>query len=94
MHTCPHCKQLGITSLRKLCSVSFAPATCALCHQHSYLHVVHGLYAMIMWVMLTWVFIGVALLLEKSIYLVGTIPAFLLAVDKCMLKAPLRSVTG
>jgi hypothetical protein len=39
---------------------------------------------------LTWIFIGVALYQQMAIYMVGTIPALLLAVDKHMLKAQLR----
>jgi hypothetical protein len=89
MHLCPHCKQEGITTVQKLCSVSFAPAVCKLCHQRSYLHIVHGLYALVIWIMLTWVFIGVALWQQMSIYLIGVVPALILAVDKYMLKAPL-----
>jgi hypothetical protein len=52
--------------------------------------VIHGLLALITWIMLTWVFIGVALFLQKSFYLIGTIPALVFAVDKCMLTAPMR----
>jgi hypothetical protein len=90
MHECPHCKQPGISTLHKLLSVSFAPATCRQCGGRSYLHVIHGLYALIGWVMLTWVFIGVALWQGMSIYLIGTVPAFFFAVDKWMMNAPLR----
>jgi len=92
MHQCPHCKQPGIGTMQKLMSVSFAPARCSLCHELSYLHIVHGLYALITWIMLTWVFIGIALYQHMSIYLIGTIPAFLLAVDSCMVKAPMVCV--
>jgi hypothetical protein len=90
MYPCPHCKKNGIGTLQKLCSVSFAPATCQLCGGHSFLHVLHGLAALITWVILTWIFIGVAIWQGMSIYLIGTIPALLLAVDKCMLNAPMR----
>lgn len=92
MYACPHCHQEGISTLQKLCSVSFAPARCNVCHKLSYLHIVHGLYALVIWVMLTWVFIGVALFMRMSIFLLGTIPALFLAVDYYMLKAPLRCV--
>ncbi len=92
MYNCPHCNEPGISSLQKLVSVSFAPANCKLCGEQSYLHVIHGLYAMITWVVLTWVFIGVALYEQKSIYLIGTIPALFLAIDKCMLRAPMQCV--
>jgi hypothetical protein len=89
MYPCPHCRQHGIPTLHKLLSVSFAPATCTLCGRRSYLHVVHGLRAMVAWVLLTWVFIGVALWQGMSIYLIGTVPAFFFAVDKWMLSAPM-----
>lgn len=92
MHICPHCNKPGISTIQKLCSVSFAPATCRECKEQSYLHVVHGLYAMITWVILTWVFIGVAMYEQMSIYLIGTFPSLFLAVDKCMLKAPMQCV--
>jgi hypothetical protein len=101
MHTCPYCQQPGITGFRKICSITFVPGTipyvpavCEYCHQRSYLDVMHGLYALGMWILLTWVFIGVALVQQKSIYLIGTIPALMFAVDKFMLKAPLSRVPG
>jgi len=47
---------------------------------------------MIVWVLFSWVFIGVALYQEVWIFLIGTIPALLLAVDKFILSAPLRRV--
>jgi hypothetical protein len=53
--------------------------------------VVYGLRAMIAWVLLTWVFIGVALWQSMSIYLIGTVPAFFFAMDKWMLSAPMRA---
>lgn len=92
MYPCPHCRKDGIPTLHKLLSVSFAPATCTLCGRRAYLHIVHGLQALVAWVMLTWVFIGVALWQSMSIYLIGTIPAFFVAVDKFMLGAPMRAV--
>ena len=90
MHACPHCQKAGITTLAKLGSVSFAPATCHACGRQAYLHIMHALLALLVWIALTWVFIGVALWQGMSIYLIGTIPALLLAVDKFMLKAPMR----
>lgn len=99
MHTCPHCKQQGITSLQKIMSVTFVPGTipylpavCQFCGQRSYLDVIHGLYALGIWIVLTWVFIFVAMFQQMSIYLIGTVPAMFLAVDKYMLKAPLSCI--
>lgn len=92
MHPCPHCHQQGISSLQKICSVSFSPAVCQNCGKLSYLHILHGLYALIAWIILTWVFIGVALYYQMSIYLIGTIPALVLSVDRFMLKAPMRVI--
>jgi len=91
MHQCPHCQQKGISTLNKLTSVSFAPAICTLCSKMSYLHIVHALLALITWIIITWVFIGVALYQQMSIYLIGTIPALILSIDKCMLNAPMRA---
>jgi hypothetical protein len=45
---------------------------------------------LITWVILTWIFIGVALYEQMAIYMIGTIPALLLAVDKHMLRAQLH----
>ncbi len=92
MHACPHCTQPGINSMQKLNSYFFAPAKCCLCRKYSYLHYKHGVRAMIAWVLLTWVFIGVALFQQMSIYLIGTVPALLLAVDKYMLRASLQAM--
>lgn len=92
MHTCPHCREQGISSWQKLTSVSFAPATCQHCNRHSYLHVVHGLVALTFWIVLTWVFIGIAWFSRSSFFLVGTFPAMYLAINKYMLGAPMRPV--
>jgi hypothetical protein len=89
LHACPHCLQPGVSSLQKLSSLVFTPAQCRLCRKRSYLHYAHGLRAMIAWVLLTWLFIGIALFQGMSIYLIGTVPALLLAVDKYLLHAPL-----
>jgi hypothetical protein len=90
LHACPHCHQPGVSSSQKLNSLFFAPAECQLCRKRSYLHYVHGLRAMIAWVVLSWLFIGIALYQNLWIYLLGTIPALLFAVDKFLLSAPLQ----
>lgn len=92
LHVCPHCLQPGVSSSQKLNSLFFAPARCRLCRKHSSLHYVHGLRAMIAWVLLTWLFIGVTLYQGLWIYLLGTIPAMLFAIDKYLLNAPLLPV--
>ena len=92
MHKCPHCQQESITSLQKICSVSFAPARCAECHQLSYVHAIYGLFAMTTWIVITWVFIGLSYMSNSSFFLLGTIPAMILAVNKYLLDAPLRGV--
>lgn len=92
MYQCPHCQEKGITSWQKLTSVSFAPATCQLCHKRSYLHVMHGLIALTFWIVLTWVFIGIAWMSRSSFFLIGTFPAMYLAVNRFMLGAPLYPI--
>jgi hypothetical protein len=93
MHECPHCKHKTITSFQKLCSTSITPAVCPRCNGLSYLQLIYALRAVITWVILSWLFIGIALYQRMSIYLLGSIPALFLAVDKCMLNAPLRAIT-
>lgn len=90
LHPCPHCRQSGIGSLEKVHSLFLKPASCRLCGRASYLHHAHGLRAMIVWVVFSWVFIGIALYQDVWIYLVGTVPALFLAVDKFILSAPMR----
>lgn len=92
MQECPHCHQEGITNLQKALSVYFGPAECALCHGRSYVHVIYGLAAMTTWIVLTWVFIGLSYMSRSSFFLLGTIPAMILAVNKYLLEAPLRAV--
>jgi hypothetical protein len=89
LHVCPHCLKPGVSSSQKLNSYFFAPAECRLCHRRSYLHYTHGVRAMVVWVCLTWIFIGIAIFQQMPMYLIGTFPAMLLAVDNYMLRAPL-----
>ena len=76
--------------MHKLRSVSYTPAVCTLCDGQSYLQVNTAIRALITWSILTWIFIGVALYEQMAIYMIGTIPALLLAVDKHMLRAQLH----
>lgn len=92
LHVCPHCHQPGVSTFQKLSSLCFRPASCQRCDRQSGLHYVHGLRAMITWVLLTWLFIGIALFQGFWIYLAGTIPAMLFAVDKYLLNAPLQPI--
>jgi len=88
-HECPHCHQRGVSTFHKLNSLFFAPATCRLCGRRSSLSYQNGLRAMIAWVLLSWLFIGIALYQELWLYLLGTVPALLFAVDKFLVNAPL-----
>lgn len=90
MYPCPHCQHSGVSTLAKLCSAYFAAATCQHCGKHSLIPGRAGHKALILWILLTWVFIGVAMFQQMSIYMLGTIPAFILAIDKCMLSVPLQ----
>lgn len=92
LHVCPHCHQPGVSSSQKLSSLFFAPAECRLCHKRSTLYFANGLRAMIAWVVLTWLFIGIALYQRFWLSLLGTVPALFFAVDKYLLGAPLLRV--
>ncbi|MDT8399149.1 MAG: hypothetical protein RQ899_11090 [Pseudomonadales bacterium] len=67
-----------------------APARCSFCEQKSSIHVVYGLLAMTTWIVITWVFIGLSYMSRSSFFLLGTLPALVLAVNKYLLQAPLR----
>lgn len=92
MHSCPYCRKPGISSLQKFCSVFTVPAACGVCSRRSYLHYNHGVRAMVVWVVLTWIFIGIAIFQQTPIYLIGTFPALVFAIDKYILRAPLEGV--
>lgn len=89
LHECPHCHEKLITSYQKLFSVSFSPATCPRCGKESIVPIVHGLITLTAWIILTWVFIGLAILVGMSFFLLGTIPAFIFCVNRYLLTAPL-----
>ena len=89
MHVCPHCQAESISSLQKVFSVSFAPVICPNCKGRSYVHVLYGLLAMTTWIVLTWLFIGLSYMSRSSIFLLGSVPAAVVAVNKFMINAPL-----
>ncbi|MGV3591296.1 MAG: hypothetical protein ACO1PZ_06370 [Gammaproteobacteria bacterium] len=73
-------------------SLFFAPAECQLCRKRSTLYYANGLRAMIAWVLLSWLFIGIALYQGIWLYMLGSVPALLFAVDKYLLNAPMLRV--
>lgn len=89
LHECPHCLEQKITSYQKIFSVSFSPAVCPACKQSSKVSIIQGLMTLTAWIILTWVFIGLTLMTSMSFFLLGTIPAFMVCVDKYILQAPL-----
>ena len=92
LHVCPHCLQPGVSSRQKLNSLFFAPAVCRLCRKRSTLYYANGLRVMIAWVLLSWLFIGIALYQGIWLYMLGSVPALLFAVDKYLLNAPMLRV--
>ncbi|MDG2176679.1 MAG: hypothetical protein P8M72_11200 [Gammaproteobacteria bacterium] len=89
LHLCPHCHKEEISSYQKLFSVSFSPAVCPACNQESFVPIIQALIMLTVWTILTWVFIGLSIMSSMSFFLLGTIPAFIVCVDKYILKAPL-----
>ncbi|MEX2366715.1 MAG: hypothetical protein WD601_08925 [Pseudohongiellaceae bacterium] len=92
MHKCPHCQQKVITTTQKLLSVNFGPAVCRNCQGLSHVHIINGLIALTLWIVLTWVFIGLTWMSRSSFFLLGTIPALILSVNKYLIEAPLLAV--
>ena len=89
LHQCPHCQQDNISSYQKLFSVAFSPAVCPTCNKESVVPIINGLMSLTAWIILTWVFIGLAIMAGMSFFLLGTIPAFIVCVDKYILNTPL-----
>lgn len=91
-HGCPHCGEKGISNWAKLTSTSFAPACCRYCRKYSYLHVFNSLTAVTFWIVVTWILIGIAVMTNRSFFLIASFPAGFLAIDRFMLQAPMRPV--
>ncbi len=89
MHRCPHCQQAGFTDLQKLTLLWLQPRPCKICHKAAFMPVRNVVVALIIWTLLTWVFIGAAFYMRNILFMLGTIPAAMLAVDKWIRKAPL-----
>ena len=89
MHPCPHCRQASFTDLQKLTSLWLRPRACEACHKAAYLPVRSIVMALVMWTLMTWVFIVAAFYMRNILYMLGTVPAAVLAIDKWIRKAPL-----
>jgi hypothetical protein len=76
--------------LQKFTTLWFRPFPCDACSHAAYLPVRTVIYALLLWTALTWVFIASALFMGNVLYLFGTLPALLFAVDLLMLRAPLQ----
>tara|TARA_R110000772_G_scaffold63282_14_gene141788 strand:+ start:1021 stop:1305 length:285 start_codon:yes stop_codon:yes gene_type:complete len=94
MHECPHCKQESISTLQKIIAVTPLQATCMVCRQKSYIHIIYGLIALTVWIVMTWLLIGLAYLMQMSFLLLGSAPAMVIAVDRYLINAPLRRVNS
>ena len=89
LNECPSCHEHSISNYQKIFSVSFSPASCPQCNKQSYVPIVHGLMTLTAWMILTWVFIGLAIMAGMSFFLLGTIPALIVCIDRYLIKAPL-----
>jgi len=89
LHECPHCHEKKITSYQKVFSVFFSPVVCPECKQQSSVPIVQGLMTLTAWMILTWIFIGLAIMAGMSFFLLGTIPAFIVCVDRYLVNGPL-----
>ncbi|MAM69910.1 MAG: hypothetical protein CMP91_02025 [Gammaproteobacteria bacterium] len=92
MHECPHCKRESISSLQKILAISPIQATCTVCQQKSYIHIIYGLVALTVWIVMTWMLIGLAYWFQMSFLLFGTLPALVIAIDRYLIQAPLLKV--
>lgn len=65
------------------------PLQCPNCQALSYVPLRYAVFALFTWVILSWLFIMTALHFRHVLYLIGTVPAAIFAVDKFLLRAPL-----
>lgn len=89
MYPCPHCQKASFSDLQKIARLWFRPAVCHWCHKAAYLPVRSMMITLIVWTLLSWVFIGLTLYFNNVLFLLGTFPSAFLAVDICIRKAPL-----
>ena len=89
MHFCPNCQQASFSDLQKLTLLWLRPRKCMLCHKAAYLPVRNIIVALIVWTLLSWVFIGIAIAMRNVVFMLGSIPAAVFAVDLWIRKAPL-----
>lgn len=92
MHECPHCYQESISSLQKVIAVSPLQATCGICNRKSYIHILYGLVALTVWIVMTWMLIGLAYFFQMSFLLFGSVPSLIIAIDRYLIQAPLFKV--
>jgi hypothetical protein len=89
MHECPHCNQESISSMQKVLAVSPIMATCKVCRRKSYIHILYGLIALTVWIIMTWALIGLAYFFQMSFLLFGSVPSLIIAIERYLIQAPL-----
>ena len=90
MQSCPHCEEKTIGNWEKLWSITVSPVQCPACGRYSFLHAAHALKGLTFWVVVTWIFIALAWYSQQAFLLLGSVPAFYLAVNRFMLEAPMQ----
>ncbi len=88
MYECPHCKRDSISTQQKLLSIYPLALTCSVCGKNASIHIIYALVALTVWIVMTWGLIALAYWLQMSFLLFGTIPAFVIAVDRYIISAP------
>ena len=91
MHPCPHCQLATFSTRRKLFQLWLHPGICSSCNKAAYLPLRNVIAAVFIWVIFCWIFIATAFYMRSVLYLLGAIPAAMLALDKCLVQAPLAS---
>lgn len=90
MHNCPNCQQPAFTDWQKLLQLWVRPRYCGVCHKAAYLPVRHIVVALVMWTLLSWALIGMALYTRNVLFLLGIVVAGFFAIDLWIRKAPLQ----
>lgn len=89
MHPCPHCTKPTFSTARKVLLLWLSPGLCSACHKPAFIPLRNVAIAMFVWVIFSWLLIATTFYMRNVLFLLGSIPAAMLAIDKWLVQAPL-----
>ncbi len=89
MHPCPHCQQPTFSTARKVLLLWLGPGLCSACNKPAFIPLRNVAIAVFAWVVLSWLLIATTFYMRNVLFLLGSIPAAMLAIDLWLVRAPL-----